>query len=167
MHSPPRSDPFTAADRAALTAFALKAKQSSLAPSSRSQYTSTVHLYSIFCGLLHIEAFPPSLLSLSMYMADYVMRDKVPTNLPSILCHLRRHCSEEDIPWLSAGDDKRLGYMRQGLVRLAPRRDVKRAKACTLDVIHALFAAVTNFHAEPNAEPSNRELCILTMCLLL
>lgn len=166
MRPPPRTAPFTAGERQSLTAFARQAKQSSLAHSSRTQYNSTVKLYSNFCGLLDIEAFPPSLMSLSLYMADYVMRDKVPTNLPGILSQLRRHCMEEDIPWLSPGDDKRLSYMRQGLKRLAPRRDVKRAKACTLDVIHALFAAVTQFHAQTNGRPSNREPCILTMCLL-
>ena len=68
---------------------------------------------------------------------------------------------EQYLPFLSVMDEKRLSYLRQGLFQLAPRRGIKRAEACTLDVLIALFKAVGSTDS-----PSDREISILTMCMV-
>lgn len=54
-------------------------------------------------------------------------------------------------------------YLWRGFFRLSPRCGTKRAEACTLEVLIALFQAVTKFRKNDKDGPSHLEISILTM----
>lgn len=108
-------------------------------------------------------AFPPTFKTVAVYFGSYIAKGNAPSNIAGILSYLRRHCVEQYLPFLSAMDEKRLGYLRRGLFRLSPRRDIQRAEACTLEVLLALFQAVAEFRKNDKNGPSDREISILTM----
>jgi integrase len=102
----------------------------------------------------------------SPYFGSYIAKGNAPGNIAGILSYLRGHCVEQYLPFLSVMDEKRLGYLRRGLFRLSPRRGTKRAEACTLEVLLALFQAVTEFRKHDPDGPLDREISILTMCMV-
>jgi integrase len=155
-----------AASRREVEAFTALAISSSLAPSSRKNYDSHVRLYAAFCRLMLLPPFPPSLDTLSRYLAGYVQRGNSPHCAPGILSCLKRHCLERGIAWLSFEDSRRLGYLRQGLFRLAPKGEPKRAAACTLAVLRKVIEALDARHPLGMLPATPRELMVLTMCVL-
>jgi integrase len=150
-------------ERAELEVWINKAWDVSMAKGSRKNFRSAVKGYVDFCRLMDYTAFPPTLKSVAVYFGSYVARGNSPGNIAGIMSYLRRHCVEQYMPCLSVMDEKRLSYLRRGLFRLSPRRGTKRAEACTLEVLIALFQAVTKFRKDDKDGPSHREISILTM----
>jgi len=166
MRMPRRTSPFSQEERDERLLWMREAYDASLKPNSRKNMRSAVKGYNDFCALMGYNAFPLTLQSVALYLADYVARGHAPTSIAGILCHLRRHCTEEYLPWLSSADEARLRYLRRGLCRLAPRRGPCRAEACMLAVLQVLFETVSALHPDPEDKPTSREITVLTMCML-
>ena len=90
-HRPPAATPLAEDELDAIWTGCEKAFAASQAPGSRSNVHGTARLYSTFCLLAGLPAFPVNLRSVAAYMVDYVHRGNSPESLEGVLSRLKRY----------------------------------------------------------------------------
>lgn len=128
-----------------------------LESSSRANMESAVRCYERQCKELKTPAWPIHLDNFGSYITWYCLKGSSAHSIACIKSHLKRHCHEQRIPWLSPEDEFDLQDLEKSLLK---RNAVhpKRKLGVGFDVLGALYAAADK------ANPAHLQL--LTMSTL-